>query len=66
LRRTISLGISKVNVGTELNTTIVEWMREQWRTEEYLWMPELLVGSMQVAAKVVEKWFRMTGAAGRA
>jgi fructose-bisphosphate aldolase class II len=66
LRRTISLGISKVNVGTELNTTIVEWMREQWRREEYLWMAEVLAGSMPVAAKVVEKWFRMTGAAGRA
>jgi ketose-bisphosphate aldolase len=66
LHRAISLGIAKVNVGTELNTTIAEWLKAQLRSDDYLWIPELLAGSMPVAAKVVEKWIRMTGAAGRA
>jgi len=29
-------------------------------------VPEVLTASMQVAAKVIENWFRVTGAVGRA
>jgi len=66
VRRAIALGISKVNVGTELNTTLVEWLREQWGVGKDVWVPEVLAESMQVAAKVIENWFHVTGAVGRA
>ena len=65
VRRAIALGISKVNVGTELNTTLAEWLREQWGVRKDVWVPEVLAESMQVAAKVIENWLRVTGAAGR-
>jgi len=66
LRRAISLGIAKVNVATELIAAVRESLLEQWQSRENLWAPAAQAVAMQAMGPVVEKWIRITGAAGRA
>lgn len=65
LRRAISLGIAKVNVASELNQAVRASLCDQWDRGEALWVPFGLTHAMEAHAAVVEKWFRLTGAAGR-
>jgi fructose/tagatose bisphosphate aldolase len=66
LRRAISLGIAKVNVATELISAVRQSLLEQWGTGKNLWTPIAQAAAMQAMAQVVEKWFHLTSAAGRA
>ena len=66
LRQAISLGIAKVNVASEIVTAIRQSLMEQWASGKNLWVPAAQAVAMQALAKVVQKWFHMTGAAGRA
>jgi len=66
LRRAISLGIAKVNVATELITAVRDSLLTQWRAEQNLWAPAAQALAMQALAPVVEKWIRLTSAAGAA
>jgi len=66
LRRAISLGIAKVNVATEVIAAVRQSLLEQWSTGKNLWTPIAQAVAMQAMAKVVEKWFHLTHAAGRA
>jgi len=66
LRRAISLGIAKVNVATELISAVRQSLLEQWGTGKNLWTPIAQAAAMQAMAQVVEKWFYLTNAAGRA
>ena len=66
LRRAISLGIAKVNVATELISAVRQSLLEQWGKGKNLWTPIAQAVAMQAMAQVVEKWFHLTCAAGRA
>ena len=66
LKRAISLGIAKVNVASELNKAVRETLMKRWTAGERLWLPSAMVEAMQVLAAAVEKWIRLTGAAGKA
>jgi tagatose 1,6-diphosphate aldolase GatY/KbaY len=66
LRRAISLGIAKVNVATEAITAVRQSLLEQWSAGKNLWTPIAQAVAMQAMAEVVQKWFHLTGAAGRA
>jgi ketose-bisphosphate aldolase len=66
LRRAISLGIAKVNVATELISAVRQSLLEQWGTGKNLWTPIAQAAAMQAMAQVVERWFHLTNAAGRA
>jgi ketose-bisphosphate aldolase len=66
LRRAISLGVAKVNVATEAIAAVRQSLLEQWSAAKNLWTPIAQAVAMQAMAKVVEKWFHLTLAAGRA
>jgi tagatose 1,6-diphosphate aldolase GatY/KbaY len=66
LRRAISLGITKVNVATELAAAVRRSLLDQWQNGPKLWMPVQQANAMKAMALVVEKWIRCTGAEGRA
>jgi ketose-bisphosphate aldolase len=66
LRQAISLGIAKVNVASEMVTTIRQSLMEQWTSGKNLWVPAAQAVAMQALTEVLVKWFHMTGAAGRA
>jgi len=66
LRRAISLGITKVNVASELVDALRQSLLNQWGAQQNLWVPLAQAASIKAMAQVVEKWLRLTGAAGRA
>lgn len=65
LRRAISLGIAKVNVASELVNAIRQSLLDQWGARENLWIPLAQAVSIKAMAPVLEKWLRLTGAAGQ-
>ena len=66
LQRAISLGIAKVNVATDLVSTVRESLLEQWQAGRKPWIPQAQEVAMEAMAAVVERWIGRTGAAGRA
>lgn len=66
LRRAISLGIAKVNVASELVAAIRKSLLDQWGAGKNQWVPIAQAAAIEAMAPVVEKWLRLTGAAGRA
>jgi tagatose 1,6-diphosphate aldolase GatY/KbaY len=64
LRRAISLGIAKVNVASELMRALRDAVRDP--ANEHLWLPKTLALGMAAVGKVVEKWFTVCGAVGKA
>jgi len=66
VKKAIALGIAKINVGTELMTTIRESLSSQWSSSKNLWFPLALSLAMKNMGKVVEKWINYVGSAGKA
>jgi fructose-bisphosphate aldolase class II len=66
LRRAISLGISKVNVVTELNNAVRESLMEQWQAGRNRHLPVALSQAMDKMAPIADYWFRLCGAVGKA
>lgn len=66
LQRAISLGISKVNVATELITTVRQSLLEQWNTGQNMWTPTAMTVAVGAMEPVIERWITRTGAAGKA
>lgn len=66
LQRAISLGIAKVNVATEVITAYRGSLLCQWNNGANLWAPQAIAEAALCIIPVVEKWLRLTGAAGRA
>jgi len=66
LRRAISLGIAKVNVATELMLAMRQSLAAESQAGAKLWFPVAQAAATQAMVPVIEKWFRWTGAAGRA
>jgi len=66
LRKAIGLGIAKVNVASELCQAIRDSFEAQWKTDRSRWLPLTFAQTKKALAPVIEKWIRITGAAGRA
>ncbi|MGD0781955.1 MAG: class II fructose-bisphosphate aldolase [Candidatus Aminicenantales bacterium] len=66
LRKAIGLGIAKVNVASELCQAIRDSFEAQWKMDRSRWLPQTFAETKKAMAPVLEKWIRITGAAGRA
>jgi ketose-bisphosphate aldolase len=66
LKRAISLGMAKVNVASELCKAFRETYAEQHLPEKVGWLPTALGAAKKPMAEVMAKWFRLTGAEGKA
>ena len=66
LKKAISVGIAKVNVASELIRAVRESLKEQWDSDRNPWTPTALVEAYRRMVPVLEKWIRLTGAAGKA
>jgi ketose-bisphosphate aldolase len=66
LQRAIALGMVKINVATELCVAMRSGLRAQLDAEQQRWLPLSMADATEYVAPVVEKWLRLTGAAGRA
>jgi len=66
IRRSVELGIAKVNVASELVHGYRGSLTTQWQAGRNLWTPIAMAEATRTIAPVVEKWIRITGAAGMA
>jgi tagatose 1,6-diphosphate aldolase GatY/KbaY len=66
IRRSVELGIAKVNVASELVHGYRGSLTRQWQDGRNLWTPIAMGEATRTIAPVVEKWIRITGAAGMA
>jgi len=66
LQRAIGLGMVKINVATELAQAFREGLLSELGPANTRWLPQSLAEAAHRVEPVVERWFRLTGAAGRA
>ena len=66
IRRSITLGIAKVNVASELVHGVRSSLSSQWEQGRNPWTPVAMGEAVAGLAKIVEKWIRITGAEGKA
>lgn len=66
IRRSVELGIAKVNVASELVHGIRGSLMTQWQEGRNLWTPIALGEALRTLSAVVERWIRVTGAEGMA
>ena len=66
IRRSVGLGIAKVNVASELVHGFRGSLTAQWQEGRNLWTPIACGEAARIIGPVVEKWIRVTGAEGRA
>jgi ketose-bisphosphate aldolase len=66
IRRSVELGISKVNVASELVHAFRSSFNAQWEGGGNPWVPFALGVAVAGLEKIVEKWIRITGAEGKA
>jgi ketose-bisphosphate aldolase len=66
IRRSVELGISKVNVASELVHGFRSTFNAQWDGGAHPWMTAALGVATASLEKTIEKWIRITGAEGQA
>jgi ketose-bisphosphate aldolase len=65
IQRSITMGIAKVNVASELIHGFRDSLTTQWKEGRNHWMPLALAAACAEMEKIVEKWIMITGAAGK-
>lgn len=66
LRKAISLGIAKVNVASDLVSSVRNSIMEQWNSGINLWAPAAQAVACKSLASTVENWILRVRSAGRA
>jgi ketose-bisphosphate aldolase len=66
LKRAISLGMAKVNVATDLTVAMRQGLKAELALAQPRWLPISLNLAVEGVAPTLERWFHLTGAAGRA
>jgi len=66
IRQAVSLGMAKINVASELCKAFRDAYAEQHADGRSGWLPTVLGATKPAMAKVMERWFYLSGAAGKA
>jgi fructose/tagatose bisphosphate aldolase len=66
IRRAVSLGMAKINVASELCKAFRDVYAEQHADGKTGWLPTILGATKPRIAEVMVRWFKLSGAAGRA
>jgi ketose-bisphosphate aldolase len=66
IRKSVALGMAKINVASELCKAFRDSYAEQHRDGKMGWLPTLLGAARPAMAQVVDRWIRLAGAAGKA
>jgi len=65
LSRAIEIGISKVNVATELSRAYLEGVQKAIAAREHIWYADALLDAKAATAQVVRRWVRQLGSGGK-
>ena len=66
IRRSIELGVAKINVASELVRAVRETLLDRWKATQALWVPMAMADAAKAMEPVVEKWIRLCRADGKA
>jgi tagatose 1,6-diphosphate aldolase GatY/KbaY len=66
IRKAVALGMAKINVASELCKAFRDTYAEQHAGGKTGWLPTVLGAARPAIAKVVERWIKLAGAAGKA
>jgi len=66
LKRAIALGMAKINVATDLTVAMRRGLQSELALAQPRWLPHSLNLAVAGVIPVVERWFQLTGAVGRA
>jgi tagatose 1,6-diphosphate aldolase GatY/KbaY len=66
LKKSIELGICKVNVASELVKAMRESLMDQWNNNKNLWIPLALSKAIKRLPKIIGKWIHNLGSEGKA
>jgi len=66
IRKAVGMGMAKINVASELCKAFRDSYAEQHAGGKTPWLPAALGEGKKEIAKVLEKWFKLSGAAGKA
>ena len=66
IRKSIALGIAKVNVASELVHGLRSSLSAQWGSGRNIWGPVAQAEAVASLQPIIEKWIRITGAEGKA
>jgi tagatose 1,6-diphosphate aldolase GatY/KbaY len=66
IQRAISLGMAKINVASELCKAFRDTYAAEHANGKVGWLPSSLAAAKKPMAEVMARWFKLTGAAGKA
>lgn len=66
LKQAIALGMAKVNVATDLTVAMRQGLKAELALAQPRWLPHSLNLAVEGVVPTLERWFHLTGAAGRA
>jgi tagatose 1,6-diphosphate aldolase GatY/KbaY len=66
LKKSIELGICKVNIASELVKAMRESLMDQWNNNKNLWIPMALSRAIKRLPKIMKKWINNLGSEGKA
>ena len=66
LKKCIQLGITKVNVASELVNCFRDSLMSQWQSKKNLWVPVALAEAIQSLPPIIEKWIHKLDSANKA
>ena len=66
IKRTIDLGIRKINVASELVTCVRESLVKQWAERKNAWVPGALAEATGGIPVILKRWMKMAGSEGMA
>src|SRR5207237_37657 len=66
IQRAVALGMAKINVASELCKAFRDTYAEQHTGGKTGWLPIVLGAPKPAMAKVIERWIKLPGAAGKA
>jgi tagatose 1,6-diphosphate aldolase GatY/KbaY len=66
IKRAVSLGMAKINVASELCKAFRDTYNEDHADGKVGWLPSIFAAAKMSMAEVMAKWFKLTGAEGKA
>ena len=66
IRRAVSLGMAKINVASELCKAFRDVYAQRHASGQTGWLPTILGATRPAMANVMQRWFHLSGAAGKA
>nr|MDO8088156.1 class II fructose-bisphosphate aldolase [Candidatus Sigynarchaeum springense] len=66
IKRSVDLGIRKINLASELVACVRESLKQQWTEGKNTWLPVALAEATKCLPTIIRRWMKMAGSEGMA